>query len=103
MYLVDPNMTPFQAGLGAFDDLSKGDFVGKKALTDASTDCRLFGLKCQNAVPFAGLEAYDGTEQVAKMRTGAWSPYLDTGIGYVHFNKPGNWLGRDLTLKARDG
>jgi glycine cleavage system aminomethyltransferase T len=100
---MDPNMTPFQAGLGVFVDLSKGNFVGKKALAEANTDCRLFGLKCQDAIPFAGLDVYNGTDHVAKMRAGAWSPYLDTGIGYVHFNKAGNWLGRELTLKARDG
>ena len=32
---MDASMTPFEAGLGAFVDLEKGDFIGRDALVDA--------------------------------------------------------------------
>ena len=32
---MDTNMTPYEAGLGSFVNLSKGDFVGRDALVKA--------------------------------------------------------------------
>ncbi|MCH1563328.1 MAG: hypothetical protein L7S40_05705, partial [Rhodobacteraceae bacterium] len=38
---------------------------------------------------------------VGKVTTGAFSPYLDCGIGYVRFDKPSDWSGKILTLRSR--
>jgi aminomethyltransferase len=100
---IDPSMTPFEAGLGAFVHLDKGDFIGRDALQNASREPLLMGLKCKKAVPLVGLEVYDSDEPVAQMTIGAWSPYLDCGIGYVRFRKPGEWVGRELILRDKDG
>ncbi|MFT5399210.1 MAG: glycine cleavage system aminomethyltransferase T, partial [Gammaproteobacteria bacterium] len=99
---IDMQMTPYQAGLGAFVDLSKDDFVGKSALLDADQSIALFGLKCRGAAPLSGLGVWEAGNRVGTMTTGAWTPYLNTGIGFVRFDAAGDWLGRSLTLVDRD-
>jgi aminomethyltransferase len=98
-----PSMTPYEAGLGAFVQLDKGDFIGRDALQKASREPLLMGLKCEKTVPLVGLEVFDAGEPVAQLTIGAWSPYLDCGIGYVRFRNPGKWVGRELTLHDKDG
>jgi hypothetical protein len=99
---IDPSMTPYEAGLGAYVHLDKGDFIGRDALQNASREPLLLGLKCEKTVPLVGLEVYDADEAVAQMTIGAWSPYLDCGIGYVRFREPGKWVGRELTLRNNE-
>ncbi len=100
---MDPSMTPYEAGLGAFVDLDKQGFVGREALLDADRRSLLFGLTCAGDVPFAGLELLDGDAVVGRMTAGAWSPFLDCGVGYVRFASPGDWLGETLSLRTREG
>ncbi len=100
---IDPGMTPYQAGLGAFVELEKGDFVGREALVEADRKCLLFGLSCDDAVPFARLQVFDGEQAVGRMTVGAWTPYLNKGVGFVRFEQGGDWLGRRLSLRDRDG
>ena len=99
---VDQSMTPYAAGLGAFVDLDKPDFVGRAALAAADKSCRFYGLKCDGTVPLAGLEVMDGNAVVGRITIGTWSPQLETGIGYVRFATPGTWPGKKLKLRARD-
>ena len=100
---MDPTMTPYQAGLGAFIDLEKVGFVGREALREADQRPLLFGLACAGKTPLAGFEVCDGTTAVGRMTTGAWSPFLKKGIGYVRFDTAGDWLGRQMLLRDRDG
>ena len=100
---VDRSMTPYAAGLGAFVDLDKQDFVGRAALEAADKTCRFYGLKCTAAVPLAGLEVLDGNAVVGRMTIGTWSPSLEVGIGYVRFDSTGEWLGKRLKLRDKDG
>ncbi len=99
----DTTMTPFEAGLGAFVDLEKQDFVGRKALLDARPGTRIFGVKCANAVPLYHGEIIDGDGTVARITAGAWSPFLDAGVGYARFNDAGDWAGKKLSMKNADG
>ena len=103
---MDRGMTPFAAGLEAFVDLSKPDFVGRDALEQADRTCLLFGLVCDLVAPRAGLPVFKGDTQVGQVTTGDWSPTLNTGIGYVRFDDidsvQGNWLGQKLILGDLD-
>ena len=99
---IDPSMTPYEAGIGAYVDLDKPDFIGRDALAKADQNCLLWGLTCAEAVPFAGLRVLDGNSEVGRMTAGAWTPYLDTGIGFVRFQQKGDWQGRKLTLRTRE-
>ena len=100
---MDPSMTPYEAGLGAFVNLEKGDFIGREALQNARREPLLMGLKCKTALPLFGLEVFDAGVPVAGLTIGAWSPFLDCGIGYVRFRQSGDWMGRELLLRDRDG
>jgi glycine cleavage system aminomethyltransferase T len=40
---------------------------------------------------------------VGHMTAGAWTPYLEKGVGFVRFNHKGDWLGRKLSLCSPDG
>jgi len=48
-------------------------------------------------------EVVDGSRIVGRVTAGAWSPYLNTGIGYVRFTEPGSWAGRTLSLNTTRG
>ena len=99
---MDTSMTPFAAGLGAFVDLDKGGFVGRKALLGADQRPRLFGLTC-DVVPARGSNILDGDELVGKMTAGVESPTLGCGLGYVVFDEPGDWFDRVLQIRLADG
>lgn len=99
----DLTMTPFEAGLGAFIDLDKENFIGREALRSASRIKRLFGLKCPDSVPGYRGEIIDGEENVGHVSAGVWSPYIKAGIGYARFDVPGDWAGQKLTVNTADG
>jgi glycine cleavage system aminomethyltransferase T len=99
----DLSMTPFEAGLGAFVDLQKENFIGRAALLKAHRETRIYGLKCRKTAPGYRWAIMDGQIVVGHVTAGAWSPYLNLGVGYARFSAPGSWLGRKLILKATDG
>ena len=91
-------MTPFEVGLERFVDLRKKDFIGREALRIANPGNRLFGLSCDGVSPHANDLVLSNRAVVGKVTTGAFSPYLKCGIGYVRFEKPSNWADKTLTL-----
>ncbi|MFO1035314.1 MAG: aminomethyltransferase family protein [Geminicoccaceae bacterium] len=99
----DLSMTPFEAGLGGFVDLGKEQFIGRAALLEADRGKRLFGVKCPDAAPGYRQPIRDGDGIVGHVTAGAWSPYLQAGIGYARFDTPGNWVGQRLTTTTADG
>ena len=100
---MDRSMTPFQSGLGAFVDLDNESFVGHEALLAADRETLIYGLKCDGAAPDIGCAVLDGNQVIGRVTAGAWSPYLQSGIGYVRFNAPAKWTGKGLSLKVRTG
>ena len=99
---MDMSMTPFEAGLGAFIDMDKDDFVGRQALVDADRRTLLYGLKCKAVKPLMDDAMFSAKQPVGRVTAGAWSPYLGTAIGYVRFDAPGEWEGRTLMLRSSD-
>ena len=100
---MDASMTPFEAGLGAFIDLEKEDFIGRDALIDADRRSLLFGLTCSAATPSAGSEILDDRVVVGHITAGVPSPTLGLGIGYARFAEPGDWVCRTMALRLPDG
>jgi aminomethyltransferase len=96
-------MTPFEAGLGKFIDLEKSDFIGYSALQSADHEKRLYGLIYRQETPLRGAGVFEGQTRVGTVTTGAYSPYLDAGIGYVRFEKGAIWAGQVLSLQGGDG
>ena len=103
---IESDLTPFGAGLGQFVNLDKTDFIGRSALEVTDRSQLLFGLLCATATPQAGMHVYYQNRPVGHMTIGTWSPTLDTGIGYVRFDRPlkgDDWLGKTVYLHDRDG
>ena len=100
---IDTTMTPFEAGLGAFVDMDKENFVGRKALLEKDTGCLLFGLTCKGATPISNSEIIQGEKMVGRITAGVPSPTLNLGIGYARFLTTGDWVGKSLTLRLPNG
>lgn len=100
---MDMSMTPFAAGLETFIDMDKGDFLGRDALQDADRRPRLFGVTCAQATPARGSKIMVSGAAVGTLTAGVDSPTLGCGIGYVVFDQPGDWPGRQLRLRLPDG
>lgn len=95
---IDPGLTPFAAGLGRFVDLEKESFVGREALARADRRQLLHGIVCPHRTPAAGSPVARNGVEVGRTTTGAWSPHLRTGIGYVRFTQPGDWVGTEIEV-----
>ncbi len=100
---MDQRVTPYEAGLGAFINLDKADFVGKAALAEADQRSRLHGLRCESGVPAYGAKVRAAGETIGRVLSSAWSPLLGCGIGYVQFFRSDDWPGKDVTVVHRDG
>ncbi len=100
---ITPDMTPFEAGLAPFVNMEKGDFIGRTALLKKDRQCCLFGLTCRTETPAAGARVFDGGTEVGRITAGVPSPTLGLGIGYVHFNAPGDWVGRTMAMLLPNG
>ena len=81
----DCTMNPYQAGLDAFVDMKKADFIGKAALAVADRRPMLHGVRCADAEPLILGPAMQSGEAIGLVTAGAWSPYLQCGIGYVRW------------------
>ncbi|MEY2965241.1 MAG: hypothetical protein RLZZ228_1054 [Actinomycetota bacterium] len=79
---MDPSLTPYDVGLGAFVDLTKESFLGKEALVEAVAGSRFTGIVGPRA-PRPGESLLADGREVARVRAGAWSPTLECGIGYA--------------------
>ena len=103
---IEPDLTPYGAGLGQFVRLDKGDFIGRAALEAADRSQLLFGLVCPGAMPESGMEVHAGNGPVGHITIGTWSPTLDAGVGYVRFDRPlpgDDWYGKTVQLHDHDG
>lgn len=100
---MDRSTSPFAAGLGKFVDMSKADFIGKRALADAERRALLYGIRCPDDAPSYRARVTWNGHSVGRVRSTAWSPFLECGIGYVHFESPGEWLGRSVVVETSEG
>ena len=100
---MDMTMTPFEAGLAPFIDMSKGDFIGRAALEGRDQRAVMFGLTCEQATPTSSSIILDNNSPVGHITSGIPSPTLECGIGYARFYAPGAWTGRMLQLQLPDG
>ena len=96
---MDRSNNPFEMGLGRLVDLKKSTFIGKEKLQSMNKNSMLYGVKCDETIPFSGLNVLDQDEVVGTTTVGAFSPLLKSGIGFVLFKKKFDWLGKKLSLQ----
>tara|TARA_B100000965_G_C19552684_1_gene740757 strand:+ start:308 stop:1498 length:1191 start_codon:yes stop_codon:yes gene_type:complete len=100
----DSTMNPYEAGLGSLVDLSKEDFIGKKALEELSKKegKRLFGITSDNPFVYKSNVFLSNEERVGYLPASTWSPTLKKYIGYVRFNYSGNWTEFKVRAESSD-
>jgi glycine cleavage system aminomethyltransferase T len=100
---MDDSMTPFEAGLGAYVDLTKESFIGKEALSKASSQAkRIMGLKCAGGEPLRNGEVSVSGKHAGFVTAGSWSPFLNSGIAIVRLDKPMS-ADAQVEVVCRDG
>lgn len=100
---MDETMNPYQAGLGAFVDLRKDDFIGKAALATADRGLLLHGLTCAAGEPLIGGEVLAGGRAIGRATAAAWSPFLGCGTAIVRLHHAGERGAAGVQVRTRDG
>ena len=100
---MDATMTPFAAGLGRFVDVDKTAHVGAEALRAADRRSAFFGVQSGPETPPGRHRVRHEGREVGRLTAAARSPYLQSTIGYVRFDAPGDWEGAQVSLEAADG
>lgn len=100
---MDASMTPFAAGLGRFVDLEKTVHIGAEALRSADRRSAFFGVKSDPRTPPGRYRVRHGGREAGRLTAAARSPFLQSTIGYVRFDSPGEWEGEQVSLEAADG
>ncbi len=86
---LDESTTPFEAGLGRFVSLEKGNFIGRKALVahvSKGPTRRLVGFRMvERAIPRQGYPILSKGREIGRVTSGTFSPILRAaiGLGYV--------------------
>ena len=99
---IDITMTPYEAGLGLLVNLDKVDFIGREPLIGRDQRSLLLGLTCRTAIQSSGIKILYAEKVVGHITAGVPSLTLGIGVGYVRFNKPDDWIGRNLKIKLPD-
>lgn len=84
----DSTMTPFAAGLGGVVRFENPHFLGRAALLRAERGRSLHGLRCEGARPVTGSLVLAAGRPVGRVTSGAWSPCLECGVGFVRLEGP---------------
>jgi aminomethyltransferase len=98
----DHTVSPYEAGLGRFVDLSKTDFVGRAALALDKSKARIVGLLSKATEPLReGKVVLDG-RTIGVVTAAAFSPFLDSGIAIVRLDEALS-TGTRVEVRGRDG
>lgn len=82
----DPGITPFQAGLGAFVDMGKNDFIGKDALSGADQRRIVWGMRVDGGVARLGRVMKQDGHVAGRVTASGWSPFQDCGVAIVRLD-----------------
>ena len=82
---IDTTLNPWQAGLGRFVDMDRGDFIGRDALERCDRTLRLTGLRCEAGVPRRGAPVVSASGITGHVTASARSPELGCGIALLRF------------------
>jgi aminomethyltransferase len=84
---LSETVSPYEAGLGMFVKLNKGDFIGREALKaqqEHGVARKIVGIAMQDrSIPRSGYRVFVGDEQIGEVTSGTMSVTLQTSIGLV--------------------
>ena len=92
------NTRPDEMGLEKFIDFKKKKFLGKQALNRINKQKTITGIMSKAVVPSKGETVCYGETEIGQVTTGAYSPFFNSGIGYLKLNTDLPPAGEELTL-----
>jgi glycine cleavage system aminomethyltransferase T len=102
---MSADWTPFEAGLGRFVKLDKGDFSGRTRLLEQHKNGVIQRLAClevddAEAIPYMGEPVYVGNDVIAYVMSGGYGPTVRSSIAFAYIPvalaKPGTELTVEL-------
>lgn len=99
----DETTTPYDAGLGAFVELDKGNFVGRDALLTAVKECRTWGMRVKDGIAQLGRQIKIDGVVAGRVCSSAWSPFLQCGVAIVRMDDPTHKPGTQVSVNGADG
>lgn len=99
----DATTTPFQAGLGAFVDLDKGDFVGKDALLAADRRRTVWGMRTDDGIARLGRVMHREGAIAGQVASSGWSPFQECGVAIVRVDDPDLGIGEQFEVECING
>jgi aminomethyltransferase len=104
---LDPNTTPWEAGLDWVVKLEKGEFLGRKALVEKQSQPlsrKLVGFEIEDrGIARHGYAIFVEDRQVGWVTSGTWSPTYERALGMAYirteFSEPGQPL--DIDIRGR--
>jgi len=102
---IDENVTPWEAGLGRFVKLEKGDFVGRDALVqqkDAGVERKITGFEMRGrGIGRDGYAVFAGDQQIGHVTSGGPAPSLNKNIGLAMLGAEHTGVGSSIEVEIR--
>ena len=101
-----PERNPIEAGLGFFVDLTKPNFVGRKALVKTKENgsaekLAAFRMEGKGPPPRPHYSIFRNGERIGEVTSGTLSPSLNYGIGMAYVSAPHAKIGTRIDIEIR--
>ena len=101
-----PERNPIEAGLGFFVDLTKPNFVGRKALVKTKENgsaekLAAFRMEGKGPPPRPHYSIFRNGERIGEVTSGTLSPSLNYGIGMAYVSAPHAKIGIRIDIEIR--
>ena len=101
-----PERNPIEAGLGFFVDLTKPNFVGRKALVKTKENgsaekLAAFRMEGKGPPPRPHYSIFRNGERIGEVTSGTLSPTLNYGIGMAYVSTPHAKIGTRIDIEIR--
>ena len=101
-----PERNPIEAGLGFFVDLTKPNFVGRKALmktkeNGSAEKLAAFRMEGKGPPPRPHYSIFRNGERIGEVTSGTLSPSLNYGIGMAYVSAPHAKIGTRIDIEIR--
>jgi aminomethyltransferase len=103
---LSPDRNPIEAGLSAFVDLTKANFIGRDSLlnmkrNDPSEKLVPFRMKEKGPPPRPHYAVFEDGERIGEVTSGTLSPSLHRGIGMAYVSAPYAKIGAEIDIEIR--
>jgi aminomethyltransferase len=103
---LSPDRNPIEAGLSAFVDLTKANFIGRDSLLNMKRNAPSeklvpFRMKEKGPPPRPHYAVFEDSERIGEVTSGTLSPSLHWGIGMAYVSAPYAKIGAEVDIEIR--